>query len=313
MAENEKNYLGPITNITDNGKAYYISLENISAIQDKIGEILNSLAAKEAEDATKNDNEKHAIYTVEAKKQLETLYSSLIGSSESPDSKVVDTLKEVLDLLRNFPESQDLKKLLDEINNTINNTINTINNLDLAAVGSNGGYIKTVEQSDGRVSATRQPFDTSVSSNSTDDNAPTSRAVNTAITSAANQALTEAKEYTDTNSVNEEGVLNIIQNNSEQVGSIDLEEVSELSIGTSTNFNGANDEQIPTSKAVRQEIDNKASNYYNKVEIDNKFSNYYNKAEVDNKFSNYYNKAEVEAMIDQKINVSINDILSEEY
>ena len=55
MAENEKNYLGPITNITDNGKAYYISLENISAIQDKIGEILNSLAAKEAEDATKSD------------------------------------------------------------------------------------------------------------------------------------------------------------------------------------------------------------------------------------------------------------------
>ena len=35
-------------------------------------------------------------------------------------SEVVDTLKEVLDLLRNFPESQDLKELLDEINNTIN-------------------------------------------------------------------------------------------------------------------------------------------------------------------------------------------------
>ena len=68
----------------------------------------------------------------------------------------------------------------------------------------------------------------------------------------------------------------------------------------STGFNGEDDEQIPTSKAVRQEIDNKASDYYNK-------------AEADNKFSNYYNKAEVEAMIDQKINVSINDILSEEY
>ena len=169
----------------------------------------------------------------------------------------------------------------------INNLGSKINNLDLATVGSNGSYIKTIEQSDGRVSATRQPFDTSFSSNSTDYNAPSSRAVNAAITSAANQTLAEAKEYTDTNSVNEEGVLNIIQNNSEQVGSIDLEEVSELSIGTSTNFNGANDEQIPTSKAVRQEINNKVSNYYNKVEV--------------------------EAMIDQKINVSINDILSEEY
>lgn len=98
----------------------------------------------------------------------------------------------------------------------------------------------------------------------------------------------------------EEDVLNIIQNNSEQTDSIDLEEVRELSIGTSVGFNGEDDEQIPTSKAVSQEIDNKASGYYNKTE-------------VDNKFSNYYNKAEVEAMIDQKINVSINDILSEEY
>lgn len=79
--------------------------------------------------------------------------------------------------------------------------------------------------------------------------------------------------------VDEEDVLNIIENNSEQV--------SELSIGTSVSFNGKDDEQIPTSKAVRQKIDNKASNYYN--------------------------KAEVEAMIDQKINVSINGILSEEY
>ena len=70
--------------------------------------------------------------------------------------------------------------------------------------------------------------------------------------------------------VKEEDVMNIVENNSEQVDSIDLEEVSELPIGTSTDFNGEDDEQIPTSKAVSQEIDN-------------------------------------------KINVAINDILSEEY
>ena len=91
--------------------------------------------------------------------------------------------------------------------------------------------------------------------------------------------MSEALNIILNNTVDEEDVLNIIESNSEQV--------SELSIGTSVSFNGKDDEQIPTSKAVRQE--------------------------VDNKFSNYYNKAEVEAMIDQKINVSINDILSEEY
>lgn len=48
MADEEKTYLGPITNITDNGKEYYISLENIPEIQAKIGEIIDSLAAKDA-------------------------------------------------------------------------------------------------------------------------------------------------------------------------------------------------------------------------------------------------------------------------
>ena len=168
----------------------------------------------------------------------------------------------------------------------------------------------------------------------------------------------------NTGGVDEEDVLNIIESNSEQV--------SELSIGTSVSFNGKDDEQIPTSKAVIQKIDNKLTrnNLISAVgeateslsgimsaedkknlntlvallqddennivdtikEVLAIFEQYpegadlvstlggkadkadtYNKTEVDNKFSNYYNKSETEAMIDQKINVSINDILSEEY
>lgn len=52
-----------------------------------------------------------------------------------------------------------------------------IDNLDLSAVGSDGGYIKTVSQTDGQVGATRQAFDTTIDSNSDNKNAPTSKAV----------------------------------------------------------------------------------------------------------------------------------------
>ena len=52
-----------------------------------------------------------------------------------------------------------------------------IDNLDLSAVGSDGGYIKTVSQTDGQVGATRQAFDTTVDASSDNTNAPTSKAV----------------------------------------------------------------------------------------------------------------------------------------
>lgn len=74
-----------------------------------------------------------------------------------------------------------ISKLELEINNEItarNNAItNAINNLDVASVGSNGGYIKTISEANGKISATRQPFDTTINSSSTANNAPTSKAV----------------------------------------------------------------------------------------------------------------------------------------
>ena len=74
-----------------------------------------------------------------------------------------------------------ISKLELEINNEItarNNAItNAINNLDVASVGSDGGYIKTISESDGKISANRQAFDTVINSTSTANNAPTSKAV----------------------------------------------------------------------------------------------------------------------------------------
>jgi hypothetical protein len=227
MAENEKTYIGPITNITDNGKDYYISLENIPAIQDKIGEIINSLAVKEAADETKTDAERHAVYTVEQKKHLEALYASLTVDDEN---NVIDTLKEVLAFFNGTEEGKTLVnfiaglnveqigsdgnyiKFVSQTNGKIAATIqafepsvaatdaspstinaptakavrDAINALDKAEVGSDGSYIKKVKEDDGVITATKQAFDTSVGSSSTDNNAPTSKAVHTAITGAIN-------------------------------------------------------------------------------------------------------------------------------
>lgn len=62
----------------------------------------------------------------------------------------------------------------------------TIESLTVNSVGSNGGYIKTIKEDNGKITATRQAFDTSISSNSTDNNSPTSKAVYTAIQSLGN-------------------------------------------------------------------------------------------------------------------------------
>ena len=52
-----------------------------------------------------------------------------------------------------------------------------IDDLDLSQVGANGSYIKLISQEDGRVSASSQAFDTTLGNSSSDNNAPTSKAV----------------------------------------------------------------------------------------------------------------------------------------
>lgn len=59
-------------------------------------------------------------------------------------------------------------------------------NLDAALVGSDGSYIKTIKEEKGIVTAVPTKFDTEISASSTDNNAPTSKAVYTAIQSLGN-------------------------------------------------------------------------------------------------------------------------------
>lgn len=60
----------------------------------------------------------------------------------------------------------------------------TIESLTVDSVGSNGGYIKAIKEDNGKITATRQAFDTSISDSSTDNNSPTSKAVYTATANA---------------------------------------------------------------------------------------------------------------------------------
>lgn len=52
--------------------------------------------------------------------------------------------------------------------------------------------------------------------------------------------------------VKEEDVLEIIENNAEQTETLEVENATEIGIGTSETFDPTSDEQIPTSKAVAE-------------------------------------------------------------
>ena len=139
-----------------------------------------------------------------------------------------------------------ISKLELEINNEItarNNAItNAINNLDVASVGSNGGYIKTISETNGKISAARQPFDTSISSSSTANNAPTSKAVYDFIGTLDVAAVGQDGSY--------------LKTISETNGKISA---TTQSFDTAINANST-DNNVPTSKAVKtyvsQEINN---------------------------------------------------------
>ena len=143
-----------------------------------------------------------------------------------------------------------ISKLELEINNEItarNNAItNAINNLDVASVGSNGGYIKTISETNGKISATRQPFDTSISSSSTANNAPTSKAVYDFIGTLDVAAVGQDGSY--------------LKTISETNGKISA---TTQSFDTAINANST-DNNVPTSKAVKTYV----SQEINSLDVD---------------------------------------------
>ena len=75
---------------------------------------------------------------------------------------------------------------------------NAIDALDAASVGSDGSYLKTISETDGKISATKQAFDTDITTKvGTNNNAPTSLAVQNLVSRTKEQILeeTEAMSY----------------------------------------------------------------------------------------------------------------------
>ena len=81
----------------------------------------------------------------------------------------------------NAPTSKAVRDYVTEANN--------LGTLNLDPVGTDGSYIKIVEQADGLVGATATQFDQTISASSSHENAPTSKAVYDAVQSASNVNL----------------------------------------------------------------------------------------------------------------------------
>ena len=140
--------------------------------------------------------------------------------------------------------------------------------------------------------------------------------------------MSEALDIILNNAVDEEDVLNIIENKLTRNNLISA--VGEATESLSGIMSAEDKKNLNTLVALLQDDENnivdtikevlaifeqypEGANLVSALAGKADKADTYNKTEVDNKFSNYYNKSEAEAMIDQKINVSINDILSEEY
>lgn len=122
-----------------------------------------------------------------------------------------------------------------------------------AVSGGDGKYVKSISQSGAAVTPTLQSFDASISNASTDDNAPTSKAVNTFVTSSIAQL--------DVSEIG--GSKTYIQKVSEEDGKI-----SAIPRSFSSEINATDDSTAPTVKAVYDYIETIRTGIENKVTSD---------------------------------------------
>lgn len=144
--------------------------------------------------------------------------------------------------------------------------------------------------------------------------------------------LSDLKIDIEVGGVDEEEVMEIVEENGEEVEAIDLLEIqAEYSIGTSSNYDETNDNQIVTTKAVKSIVDAVANvlqvnidDKADKTSIPTALSQLNNDSNfITNAVStlkNYYNKTEVndlintaKAYVDSKIESSITTALEGDY
>lgn len=135
----------------------------LSGVQDAI----DTAAAKATTKVTKTDSASHL--TLESSTAADGSTTYTIG--ESDIASATDLTAEVT--RAKTAEEANAAAITQEVADRKA----AIEALDAELVGSDGSYIKTVTEADGVVTAVAQKFDTTLSEDSTDNNAPTSKAV----------------------------------------------------------------------------------------------------------------------------------------
>lgn len=109
---------------------------------------------------------------------------------DKPHTLPIDQLRDLQEDVRQLQKEQgSIEELIPEdastsdLLATIGQVLTAIQSLDVASVGGNGKYIKAIEETNGKISATEETFDTTVTQNST--KGVSSGAVYTAIANAS--------------------------------------------------------------------------------------------------------------------------------
>ena len=167
----------------------------IEKIKETDGKISATLAVM---DTTPTKDSKKAVTSSGVKAYIDDKISNLDVASVGGDGKYISAISET---------DGKITATVTSTNSTFSSTSTTAINgvgvnealktLNVAEVGSNGKYIQKIKEDNGKISATLKSFDTIISDESTDDNVPTSKAVNTKIFSEINKL--------NVNEVGEEG------------------------------------------------------------------------------------------------------------
>ena len=157
----------------------------IEKIKETDGKISATLAVM---DTTPTKDSKKAVTSSGVKAYIDDKISNLDVASVGGDGKYISAISET---------DGKITATVTSTNSTFSSTSTTAINgvgvnealktLNVAEVGSNGKYIQKIKEDNGKISATLKSFDTIISDESTDDNVPTSKAVNTKIFSEINK------------------------------------------------------------------------------------------------------------------------------
>src|SRR5574344_542684 len=170
---------GNLKSISINGKSINISASDTL-----------SLGAKSYTYGEEKASDKVNVYGQE----IDERYAGKDETKEKIDTLEKSTADKIDLINRTIGETGD--KTLSETITSISNELNEVKSgldakadkkdteaLDLAEVGQDGSYIKTVKEENGLISAVEEAFDKEITEASTDSNAPTSKAVYTALSS----------------------------------------------------------------------------------------------------------------------------------